>query len=55
MIEGLPCKGSTVVITEFAVPQNSSLTWLLYKYAALWRAVSGPSATERTLGTIREE
>ena len=27
----------------------------LYKCAALWRAVYGPSATERPLRTIREE
>ena len=31
----------------------SELVWLLYKCAALWRA--GPPATERPLGTIREE
>ena len=36
-------------------PHNSALAWSLYKYAALWRAVSGPSATERSLGSIREE
>ena len=33
----------------------SRLAWSLYKCAALWRAVYGPSATERPLGTIREE
>ena len=31
------------------------LAWLLYKCSALWRAVYCPSATERPLGTIREE
>ena len=33
----------------------SGLAWSLYKCAALWRTVYGPSATERPLGTIREE
>ena len=33
----------------------SRLTWSLYKCAALWRAVYGSSATQRFLGTIREE
>ena len=33
----------------------SRLTWSLYKCVALWRAVYGPSATERPLGTIGEE
>ena len=33
----------------------SSLAWSLYKCAALWRAVYGPSATERPIGTICEE
>ena len=44
---------------EFA---GSRLCWipkqiykLLYKCAVLWRAVYGPSATERPLETIREE
>ena len=31
----------------------SVLAWSLYKCAALWRTVYGPSATERPLGTIR--
>ena len=31
------------------------VAWLLYKCAALWRAVYGPSATERPLGTICEK
>ena len=30
------------------------LAWSLYKFAALLRAVYGPSATKRSLGTIRE-
>ena len=34
---------------------RSWLAWLLYKCAALWKAVYGPSATERPQGTIREE
>ena len=33
----------------------SGLAWSLYKCSALWRAVYGLSATERPLGTIREE
>ena len=33
----------------------SGLAWSLYKCAALWRAVYGPSAIKRPLGTIREE
>ena len=33
----------------------SGLAWSLYKCVALWRTVYGPSATERPLGTIREE
>ena len=36
----------------------SGLAWSLYKCAALWRAVYGPSATERplkTLGTIHDD
>ena len=33
----------------------SGLAWSLYKCAALWRAVYGPSSIERPLGTIREE
>ena len=33
----------------------SGLAWSLYKCAVLWRTVCGPSATERPLGTIREE
>ena len=33
----------------------SGLAWMLYKFAALWRAVFSPSATERPLGTIIEE
>ena len=33
----------------------SRLAWSLYKCASLWRAVYGPSATERLLGTIHEE
>ena len=33
----------------------SGLDWSLYKCSALWRAVYGLSATERPLGTIREE
>ena len=36
-------------------PQNSGLAWLLYKYAASWRIVYGPSAPERPLGTICKE
>ena len=31
------------------------LAWSLYKCAALWRTAYVPSATERPLGTIREE
>ena len=34
---------------------SSGLAWLLYKCAALLGTVCGPSATERPLGTIREE
>ena len=34
---------------------SSVLAWSLYKCAALWRTASGPSATERPLGTIREK
>ena len=33
----------------------SGLAWSLYKCASLWRAVYGPSATERRPGTICEE
>ena len=33
----------------------SGLTWWLYKCVALWMSVCGASATERYLGTIREE
>ena len=33
----------------------SGLAWSLYKCSALWRAAYGLSATERPLGTIREE
>ena len=32
----------------------SGLAWSLYKCVASWRAVYGPSATERPLGTIPE-
>ena len=41
-------------VRDFAGSQ-SRLAWLLYKYAALWRAVYGNSATERPLETICEE
>ena len=34
---------------------SSGLAWSLYKCAVLWQTVYGPSATERPLGTIREE
>ena len=34
---------------------SSGLAWSLYTRAALWGTVYGPSATERPLGTIREE
>ena len=30
----------------------NGLAWSLYKCSALWRAVFGPSANEKTLGTI---
>ena len=43
------CQGCPLVQTP------SGLAWSLYKCSALWRAVDGPSATERPLGTIREE
>ena len=33
----------------------SGLAWSLYKCAALWRAVYGPSTTERPLRTTRED
>ena len=33
----------------------SELTWSLYKCVVLWRAVYGPSASERPIGTIGEE
>ena len=33
----------------------SCLAWSLYTCAALWTTAYGPSATERPLGTIREE
>ena len=33
----------------------SGLAWSLDECAVLWRTVYGPSATERPLGTIREE
>ena len=33
----------------------SGLAWSLYKCSALWTAGYGPSATERPLGTTREE
>ena len=33
----------------------SGLAWSLFKCAALWGAFNGLSATERLLGTIREE
>ena len=34
---------------------KSGFTWLLYKCEELRRAASGLSATERPLGTIREQ
>ena len=34
---------------------RSWLAWSLYKCAALFRAVFGPSATEKPQGTIHEE
>ena len=34
---------------------SSRLAWSLYKGAALWRAVYGPSATGKPIRTIREE
>ena len=45
------------VISQVRVPAGSpsGLAWSLYKCSALWRAVYGLSATERPLGTIREE
>ena len=33
----------------------SGLFWSLYKRAALWRTLYGPSATKRPLRTMREE
>ena len=45
------------VSSQVRVSAGSSrgLAWSLYKCAALWRTVYGPSATERPLATIREE
>ena len=40
---------------RFSARSPSRLAWSLYECAALWRAVHGLSATERPLGTIREE
>ena len=40
---------------RFSAGLPSRFAWLLYKCAALWRAVCVPSATERLLGSICEE
>ena len=48
----LPSVSSRVRVSAGSL---SGLAWSLYTCAALWRTVYGPSATERPLGTIREE
>ena len=48
----LPSVSSQVRVSAGSL---SGLAWSLYKCAALWRTVYGPSATERPLGTICEE
>ena len=48
----LPSVSSQVLVSAGSL---SGLAWSLYKCAALWRTVYGPSAIERPLGTICEE
>ena len=48
----LPSVSSQVRVSAVS---SSGLAWSLYNCAALLEIVCGPSATERPLGTIREE
>ena len=48
--------GSQACVRRFESPLDPQGGWPgIYKCAALWGTVYGPSATERPLGTIREE
>ena len=50
------CRGLTTTDFSFiSACSTSGLAWSLYKCAALWRAVYGPSGTERPFGNSNEE
>ena len=49
-----PLFGILATLWIFVISFNR-LAWMLYKPAALWRAVYGRSSNDRTLGTSREE
>ena len=53
-LEGVPLVWLYQLLFTYRSICPSGLAWSLYKCVALWRTVYGPSATERTLGTIEE-
>ena len=49
--------GSEACVRRFKslLDHHKRIAWLLYNCAALWRAIYGPSVTERPLRTIHEK